>query len=460
MDERKKPSRASKVGRILPVKTKGGKAMAKEKVSRQELFGKMLGSFNGASDPIRAMFEWLTEEMMDSEMLEKIGADKYERSPKRKGHRAGKRSKKRRWDTRMGTLSLAIPKPRSGGYVPSFLSRGKRSEQALCGVIMEAFIQGVSTRKMEKVMQAFGIKDISAGHVSDLCGELDSKVRVFLNRRLKGRYPYVWIDALYEKIREDSAVTNHAAVVAIGVNELGHREILGLMIMPTEDGESWKIFLRSLVERGLTGVKLIISDKHLGIREAVRRIFNSGVMWQRCKVHTMRNILCRVKQAGKKEVGNALKAIFTQASGKKSKEEAMRVVAEYRHRFPEAMKTLEDAIDEMLTFYSFPQEHWKKISSTNPLERLNREARRRTRVVGVFPSANSCLRLLGMVMLERHDEWLTQTYMDAEKLRSLYEEDEVKVAPPVQDTVKPEQRSMAGAKTITLSSPEMELVLA
>lgn len=436
--------------------------MAKVNVSKEELFGKLLGSFKGTADPFRAMFEWLTEEMMDAEMLEKIGAGKYERGPGRKGHRAGKRSKPRRWDTRMGTLSLSIPKPRNGGYVPSFLSRGKRSERALCGVIMEAFVQGVSTRKMEKVMQAFGIKDISAGQVSNLCEELDGKVKVFLSRRLRGRYPYVWVDALYEKIREDSAVTNHAAVVAIGVNELGHREILGLMIMPTEDIESWKEFLRSLVERGLTGVKLIISDKHLGIRGAIKQIFNDGVMWQRCKVHTMRNILCRVKQAGKKEVANALKAIFTQASGKKAKEEARRVIVEYKHRFPEAMMTLENAVDEMLTFYSFPQEHWKKISSTNPLERLNREARRRTRVVGVFPSTNSCLRLLGMVLLEQHDEWLAQTYMDTEKLKALYESDDNIETVPLE-----EQRSTpthpaggVGTEFTPALMPARELVLA
>lgn len=434
--------------------------MAKENVTRKELFSKILGSFKEKSDPIRAMFEWLTEEMMDAEMLEKIGADKYERSPNRKNHRAGKRSKARRWDTRMGSLSLSIPKPRSGGYVPSFLSRGKRSEQALCGVIMEAFVQGVSTRKMEKVMQAFGIKDISAGQVSNLCEELDGKVKIFLNRRLTGRYPYIWVDALYEKVREDSVVTNHAAVIAIGVNELGHREILGLMIMPTEDGESWKLFMRSLLERGLKGVKLIISDKHLGIREAVRKVFNSGVMWQRCKVHTMRNILCRVSQAGKKEVANALKVIFAQANGNKAKEEARRVIDEYKKRFPEAMKTLEDATDEMLTFYFFPPEHWKKISSTNPLERLNREARRRTRVVGVFPSSNSCLRLLGMVLLEQHDEWITQIYMETEKLKALYDNNDIeKVLPSVSVASETEQGSVGSAEIFSPEKSALELVL-
>lgn len=428
--------------------------MAKGNVTREEMFGKLLGSFKGAGDPIKAMFEWLTEEMMDSEMVEKLGAEKYERSANRKGVRAGSRSKPRRWDTRLGTLFLQIPKPRSGGYVPSFLERGKRSEQALCSVVMEAFVQGVSTRKMEKVMQAFGIKDISAGQVSRFCDELDGKVRIFLSRKLLERYPYVWVDALYEKVREDSAVTNHAVVVAIGVNELGHREILGVMIMPTEDGESWKIFLRSLVERGLTGVKLIISDKHLGIREAVKQIFNNGVLWQRCKVHTMRNILCRVSKSAKQEVANALKTIFAQASRKKAEAEAYRVIDEFEARFPEAMKTLADSLDEVLTFYRFPQEHWKKISSTNPLERLNRETRRRTRVVGVFPAVNSCLRLIGMVLLEQHEDWLTQTYMDPEKLRDLYAEEVNRAA------MSPlEERSTVDIEIIPTFDRGRELVL-
>lgn len=430
--------------------------MAKGNVSREEMFGKLLGSFKGTGDPIKAMFEWLTEEMMESEMVEKLGAEKYERSASRKGVRAGSRSKPRRWDTRMGTLSLQIPKPRSGGYVPSFLERGKRSEKALCSVVMEAFVQGVSTRKMEKVMQAFGIKDISAGQISNLCEELDEKVRIFLFRRLEGRYPYVWVDALYEKVREDSAVTNHAVVVAIGVNELGHREILGVMIMPTEDTESWKTFLRSLVERGLTGVKLIISDKHLGIREAVKQIFNNGVLWQRCKVHTMRNILCRVSKSAKQEVANALKTIFAQASRKKAEAEAHRVIDEFGARFPEAMKTLEDSLDEVLTFYRFPQEHWKKISSTNPLERLNRETRRRTRVVGVFPAVNSCLRLVGMVLLEQHEDWITQTYMDPEKLSDLYAgEDELAVVSP-----EATERSTVDISLLPVINHEKELVLA
>jgi transposase-like protein len=274
---------------------------------------------------------------------------------------------------------------------------------------------------------------------------------------LAGRYPYVWVDALYEKVREDSAVTNHAVVVAIGVNELGHREILGVMIMPTEDTESWKMFLRSLVERGLTGVKLIISDKHLGIREAVKQIFNNGVLWQRCKVHTMRNILCRVSKSAKQEVANALKTIFAQASRPKAEAEARRVIDEFGERFPEAMRALEDSLDEVLTFYRFPQEHWKKISSTNPLERLNRETRRRTRVVGVFPAVNSCLRLVGMILLEQHEEWLTQTYMDQEKLRDLYAEDDIATAmlPPADSA----GRSTADINFLPVFNREKELVL-
>lgn len=428
--------------------------MAKTNVSKEELFGKLLGSFKGKSDPIKAMFEWLTDEMMDAEMLEKIGADKYERNPNRKGQRAGKRSKSRRWDTRLGSLSLWIPKPRKGGYVPSFLERGKRSEKALASVVMEAFVQGVSTRKMEKVAQAFGVKDMSATQVSRLCEELDEKVGVFLSRKLKERYPYLFIDALYEKVREDTEVGNQAAILALGVNELGHREILGLLIMPTEDEESWKLFLRSLVARGLKGVKLVISDKHLGLKAAVEKVFNDGTQWQRCKVHTMRNILCQVGAKAKEEVAAAIKAIFVQPNRKKAREEASRVIKEFERRFPEAMKTLEGSLDEVLTYYSFPSEHWKKISSTNPLERLNREIRRRTRVVGVFPSKDSCQRLVGMVLVEQHEEWLTRTYMDPEKLKELYIEERIS------EDVLPGQapRSTASLKILPPLRPIRELI--
>lgn len=428
--------------------------MAKTNVSKEELFGKLLGSFKGKADPIKAMFEWLTEEMMDSEMIEKIGADKYERNPNRKGLRAGKRSKARRWDTRLGSLSLWIPKPRKGGYVPSFLERGKRSEKALASVVMEAFVQGVSTRKMEKVAQAFGVKDMSATQVSRLCDELDKKVSKFIGRQLKDRYPYLFIDALYEKVREDSEVGNQAVILAIGVNELGHREILGLMIMPTEEEESWKFFLRSLLARGLKGVKLVISDKHLGLKAAVEKVFNDGTQWQRCKVHTMRNILCQVGQKAKKEVAAAIKAIFVQPSRRKAHEEANRVIKEFEKRFPEAMKTLEGSLDEVLTYYSFPSEHWKKISSTNPLERLNREVRRRTRVVGVFPSKDSCQRLLGMVLVEQHEEWLTRTYMDPEKLKNLYV-DEVNIK---EISLGQSPRSTDGIKNLPPLRPTKELV--
>jgi transposase-like protein len=423
LTRKKKPSQASNLVEFLPDDKKGGNAMAKENVSNKELFGKLMGNFQKKSDPLKAMFEWLTEELMEAEMAEKIGADKYERNEGRKGQRAGKRSKSRRWDTRMGSLSLLIPKPRKGGYVPSFLERCQRSEKALAGVVMEAFIQGVSTRKMEKVAQAFGIKDMSATQVSNLCEELDGKVQIFLNRKLKERYPYLFIDALYEKIREDGSVGNQAAILAIGVNELGHREILGLMIMPTEDEESWKLFLRSLISRGLNGVKLVISDKHLGLKAAVEKVFNNGTQWQRCKVHTMRNILCQVGSKAKEEIAAAIKTIFVQPSRQKAKAEAGRVIKEFEVRFPAAMKTLEESLDEVLTYYSFPSEHWKKISSTNPLERLNREIRRRTRVVGVFPSKDSCQRLVGMVLVEQHEEWLTKTYMDPEKLKELYLEE-------------------------------------
>jgi transposase-like protein len=226
--------------------------------------------------------------------------------------------------------------------------------------------------------------------------------------------------------------------------------------MPTEDEETWKIFLRSLVERGLKGVKLVISDKNLGIKAAIGKVFNAGTQWQRCKVHTMRNIFCQVGQKSKKEIANAVKVIFVQPNKTKAKEEARRVIKEYEKRFPEAMNTLENALDEVLTFYNFPPEHWKKISSTNPLERLNREIRRRTRVVGVFPSKNSCRRLMGMVLVEQHEEWITRIYMDPEKLKELYSEQN-KVGPmPLEEM----ERSIIGIGFPQPAAIKRELILA
>jgi transposase-like protein len=332
----------------------------------------------------------------------KIGAAPHERSGERTGYRNGHRD--RRWDTRLGTLTLHVPKLREGGYVPSFIEHRKRSEQALISVIQEAVVQGVSTRKIEVVLEEFGIAGVSAGQVSQLCAELDEKVLQFRERSL-GESRYVWVDALYEKVRVDGRVESMAVVVATGVNPQGRREVLGFDVIPAETEEGWTGFFKSLKERGLNGVKLVISDAHKGLTAAARKVLKAE--WQRCKVHFYRNVLVHVPKRSQAEVSEAMKAVFVQRDEKSAKTKAADLVRQFQARFAKAMETFEAGIDDVLSYLHYPQPHRVRISSTNPLERLNLEIRRRTRVVGIFPHAGACQRLIGMLLVEKHEDWLT-----------------------------------------------------
>jgi transposase-like protein len=312
--------------------------------------------------------------------------------------------RERRFDTRLGTLNLKIPKVREGGFVPSFIEHRKRSEQALISVIQEAVIQGVSTRKIEAVLAAFGIAGISAGQVSQLCSALDEKVRQFRERPL-GESRYVWVDALYEKVREDERVESMAVVIATGVNPQGRREVLGFDVVPAETEEGWTQFFKSLKERGLQGVQLVISDAHKGLRGAARKQLKAE--WQRCKVHFYRNVLVHVPKRSQAEVSEAMKAVFVQRDEKSAKAKAAELIQQFQGRFAKAMEIFEGGIEDVLSYLHYPQSHRTRISSTNPLERLNLEIRRRTRVIGIFPHRGSCLRLIGMLLVETHEDWLT-----------------------------------------------------
>lgn len=376
--------------------------MAKDRIDRAELADKLLESATSAEDPLRAMAEMIADFLMEAEVTAKVGAEPHERSVERTTHRNGYRD--RRWDTRLGTLALKVPKLRQGGYVPSFIEHRKRSEQALVSVIQEAVVRGVSTRKMEAVLGELGIAGVSAGQVSQLCEALDEKVRQFRERPL-GEIRYVWVDALYEKVREDERVESMAVVIATGVNLQGRREVLGLDVIPVESEEGWTQFFKGLRERGLAGVRLVVSDAHGGLKAAVRKVLKAE--WQRCKVHFYRNVLVHVAKRSQAEVSEAMKAVFVQRDEKSAKAKAAEVVRQFQSRFPKAMEVFEAGIDDALSYLHYPPSHRTRLSSNNPIERLNQEIRRRTRVVGIFPHRGACLRLIGMLLVEMHEDWLT-----------------------------------------------------
>ena len=376
--------------------------MAKDRIDRNELADKLVETASAAEDPVRAMAEMVLDFLMEAEVTQKVGAEPHERSEEGTGYRNGHRD--RRWDTRLGTLSLRVPKVREGGYVPSFIEHRKRSEQALISVIQEAVVQGVSTRKIETVLAEFGIAGVSAGQVSQLCTALDEKVRQFRERPL-GESRYVWVDALYEKVREDDRVESMAVVIATGVNAQGRREVLGFDVIPTETDEGWTQFFKSLKERGLSGVQLVISDAHGGLKSGARKVLKSE--WQRCKVHFYRNVLSQVPKRSQAEVSEGMKAVFVQRDEKSAKTKAADLVKQFQTRFAKAMDVFEAGIDDVLSYLHYPAGHRIRISSTNPLERLNREIRRRTRVVGIFPHRGACVRLIGMLLVEMHEDWLT-----------------------------------------------------
>jgi putative transposase len=354
-------------------------------------------------DPLREIVRWTIQELMEAEVSAQIGAGRYERSGERSTQRNGYRV--RPWDTRVGTLELQIPKLRQGSYFPSWLEPRRRAEQALVAVIAEAYVQGVSTRKVEAVVQALGISGISKSEVSRLAASLDEQVDAFRTRRLDAAYPYVWVDARYEHVRDGGRVVSMAVVVAYGVRADGVREVLGLDVGLSEDQVFWRTFFQGLVARGLHGVQLVISDAHPGLKQAIAEVF-VGAAWQRCRVHFMRNRLARVPKTAQAMVAAAVRTIFQQADRTAAQRQLRDVCQSLQARFPHAVALVEEAEEEVFTFYDFPAEHWRQIYSTNPLERLNKELKRRSAVVGIFPNRAAVIRLLGALLMEQNDEWL------------------------------------------------------
>ncbi len=377
----------------------------------------------------------MSQMLMELEVQKQTGAAKHERTPERKTQRNGYRE--RIWETRVGEIPLHIPKLRTGSYFPSLLEPRRRTEQALLAVVQQAYVEGVSTRKVDDLLQAMGLTGIDKSQVSRICKGLDEVVQEFRNRPLEGRYPYIWLDALYLKVRQNHRIVNLALVIAIGVNELGEREVLGFGLGGSETEAFWLEFLRSLVQRGLTGVQLVISDAHEGLKAAIAQVL-SGASWQRCRVHFMRNLLCHVPRGDQAMVAAALRTIFAQPSQEAARRQLRAVYEAMVTRWPKAADVLIDAKNDILAYMIFPQEHWKRIYSNNILERLNKEVKRRTNVVGVFPDEPSVIRLVGDILQEQADDWqVAKRYFSLESMKKLYEPQRLIMAEMVPFTLAP-----------------------
>lgn len=377
-------------------------------------FENKLLDFIAEQDPLLSMLQWMTERLIEVEVAGKTNAEKGKHSTMRTNYRCGTRV--RRFDTRLGTMYLVIPKLRKGGYIPFFVTEKKRSEQALIEVIQEAWKNGISTRKIERVAKSLGIESISASQVSEINKGLDDMVEEFRNRRLDEEYPVIWIDALYEKIRNDRKVSNMAVMVVKGIDRKGMPQILAVEPMECESEETYRILFRRLKERGLKKVWLCVSDAHAGLQAAVRKEF-LGAAWQRCKVHLMRNVLAHVNQKEKLEFAARLKQIWLEPDKESAIDCANRLCAKYEKRFPKAIECLQNGLEDSLQFYAFEEIDHRKISSTNTLERLNLEIRRRSRVVGIFPSIHSYVRLITTYLIEYEEDWQTgYSYIKAETL--------------------------------------------
>lgn len=357
------------------------------------------------SDPdfLREMISFTAQRLMALEVEALTGAEPGARTADRLNHRNGYRD--RDWETRAGTVELRIPKLRKGSYFPAFLEPRRMSEKALTAVIQEAYVQGVSTRSVDDLVQAMGMSGISKSQVSRLCGEIDEKVQTFLNRPLEGGWPYVWLDATYVKVRQGGRIVSVAVTIAIGVNDDGRREVLGMAVGCSEAETFWTEFLRTLARRGLRGVKLVISDAHEGLKAAIARVLNAT--WQRCRVHFMRNLLAHAGRNGRRIAAAFIGTIFAQEDKTAARIQWRKVVNQMKPSLPKLAAFMDEAEDDVLAYMHFPAAYWVKLHSTNPIERPNGEIKRRTNVVGIFPNEGAIVRLVGAILLEQNDEWAT-----------------------------------------------------
>jgi len=366
------------------------------------------------ADLLREMIGFAAHRLMELDVEGRTGAGHGERSVERINHRNGYRD--RAWETRAGAVELRIPKLRKGSYFPAFLEPRRMAEKALAAVVQEAYIHGVSTRSVDDLVQAMGMTGISKSQVSRLCEEIDVKVKAFLTRPLEGDWPYLWLDATYVKARENGRIVSVAVIVAVAVNSDGRREVLGMDIGPSEAETFWTEFLRKLARRGLRGVKLVISDAHEGLKAAVAKVLHAA--WQRCRVHFMRNVLAHAGRHGRRVVAAFIGTAFVQDDAETARTQWRQVADQLRPKVPKLATVMDDAEADVLAFMSFPKDHRPKIHSTNPLERLNGEIKRRTDVVGIFPNEAAVIRLVGAILLEQNDEWAVQRarYMSLETI--------------------------------------------
>ena len=395
----------------------------------------------GGLDVVREALALVLQALIDAEATQQIGADRYQRSQQRTTHRNGTRA--RLLSTKAGDVELRIPKLREGSFFPALLEPRRRIDRALLAVVMEAYVHGVSTRKVDDLVKALGVDaGISKSEVSRICAELDAEVAHFRSRSLAHTaFPYLFLDATYLKARVDGRVVSRAVVIATGVTADGGREVLGLDVGDSEDGAFWTAFLRSLKARGLAGVQLVISDAHTGLTQAIGAVL-AGACWQRCRVHFLRNVLARVPKASAEMVAAAIRTIFAQPTGAEVVEQLDKVTAMLQPKFPQVATMLADAREDLTAFTSFPVAHWRKLWSTNPLERLNKEVKRRTNVVGIFPDDAAVLRLVGAVLIEAHDEWQV-----AER-RYLSEGSMAKLTATGDDAARPKEVKRATAELV------------
>ena len=393
--------------------------MTEERMALLELIEK-----EADGDLVREMLAFAAERLMEMEVEAATGAPKGARSMLRTAQRNGYRE--RGWETRAGRIDLAIPKLRKGSYFPSFLEPRRTAEKALVAVIQEAYVHGVSTRAVDDLVRAMGGSGVSKSQVSRLCAEIDERVQAFLTRPIEGRWPYLWLDATYLKVRENGRIISRAVIVAVGANLDGRREVLGIATGPSEAETFWTDFLRTLADRGLRGMKLVIADDHKGLRAAAQRVFSAT--HQRCRVHWARNILAHVGAKNRAAVAAMLKTIFAQENKAAAEQQWDEVADALRAKHAKIGDLMDAAREDVLAYMSFPREHWPQIASTNPLERLNREIKRRADVVGIFPNDAAIVRLVGALMLEASDEWaVSRRYMSLETLARLDDTDAVRL---------------------------------